>query len=117
MAIQRFPDLAIVVLALASAGCDLGGIPRDKAIEIATHLHPASVLSAERGPLGRFASPGTLPDQPRSREVWAIRIEGRFPLECPYHPGLANCPPDATTMLVVLDFLTGEFVFSETPAP
>jgi hypothetical protein len=117
MAIHRLANLAIFVLALATVGCDFGGISRAKAIDIATNGDPASAISAEHGPLGRFANSRTLPEVPRTREVWAVRISGRFPFSCPYHANMANCPADATTMLVVLDFRTGEGLFSEAPAP
>lgn len=119
MAIHRFPYLAILALAVAAGGCDLGGLSRADAIEIATRNGgPATtVISAGHGPLGEFADQRTLPEQPRSREVWALRLRGRFPASCPFHPNMANCPPDALTMLVVLDFRTGEFLFSEVPAP
>jgi hypothetical protein len=116
MAIRRFPDLAVLVLSLAIVGCDLGGISREKAIEIATNGDPTSALSAEHGPLGRFDL-GALPEEPRTREVRAVRISGRFPFSCPYRPNMTKCPADATTKLVVLDFRTGESLFSEAPAP
>lgn len=119
MEILRFKSLAILALGVGIVGCDIGGISRADAIEIATRNGgPATTaIWAEHGPLATFADQRTLPEEPRSREVWAVRLRGRFPASCPFHPNMANCPADAPTMLVVLDFRTGEFLFSEAPAP
>lgn len=117
-AIGHAPALAMLLVVVAAGGCQLGGISRSEAIDIATqHGAVGLALSAEYGPLGRLADPGALPEEPRTRMVWAVNVRGRFPFECPLHPGMKNCPPDATSMLVVLDFKTGDFLFSEAPAP
>jgi hypothetical protein len=111
----------VAVVALAAVACAPGGISRDRAIELAVAAGgdstvPPSVISVETGPLGRFADQGTLPDEPRDREVWAILLAGDFAGECVVNAnGESICPPGASRKLVVLDFATGEFIFSESP--
>jgi hypothetical protein len=76
-------------------------------------IHPV-VVWAEEGPFSRFADARALRDEPRARPVWGVIMQGRFVGECP--APVAACP-HAATKLVVLDFLTGDFLFSEAPAP
>lgn len=108
--------LAIVVGSTA-IGCGLGGISRERAIQIAVQDRPGVVLSAEHGLLGRFIEPTTLPEEPRSREVWAVRIRGKVSISCPAMPIPRPCPDVVMNTLVVLDFVTGEFVLSESAGP
>ena len=111
----------VAVVALAAAACAPGGISRDRAIELALAAGgdstvPPSVISVETGPIGRFADERTLPDEPRDRQVWAILLAGDFAFECVMNAnGESVCPPGANRKLVVLDFATGEFIFSESP--
>jgi hypothetical protein len=95
-------------------------VGRERAIEIAlAEAAPGtSVVSATSGTLGRIGDPNVLPDEPRDREVWAVVLRGQFSGSCPMPAtGDPVCPPDATSMLVVLDFHTGAFVYSTAPAP
>ena len=109
--------LIIALLAAAAATCALGGLPRDRAIELALGSSSAAADAAwaESGPLGRFADARTLPDERRDRQVWAVMLRGSFPGSCVLNAaGESVCPPDASGMLVVIDYHTGEFIFSET---
>jgi hypothetical protein len=106
----------VILLSACSSGV---GISRERAIELASPGGGpnAHVLSAESGPFGRFADAGTLPEEPRTRQVWAVVLAGKFPAPCVLNAtGQSVCPPDAETMLVVLDFRTGDFLFGTTPA-
>jgi hypothetical protein len=111
----------MLLVLVAAAACDLGGISREAAIELAMPHGGggAEAVSAEHGPLGRFAAARTLPEEPRNREVWAVRVRGRVAVSCPQPvAGAGRCPPDSViTTLVVLDFRTGAFLYSEAPAP
>ncbi|HEY7735518.1 MAG TPA: hypothetical protein VH813_01860 [Candidatus Limnocylindrales bacterium] len=110
---------AVVALFLAGgvvSACAVG-ISRERAIELATTNAGAgeTVLWAESGPIGRFADPWTLPEEPRDRFVWAVLYEGQVAVSCVLDArGRSVCPPQATRRLVVLDFRTGAFIYAET---
>jgi len=110
--------LAALLVALLAA-CWFGGISREGAISLAAESAgpTATVVRAERGPLGQFADTRTLPEEPRGRDVWAVVFAGSFPGSCVVGEAGPVCPPDATTKLVVLDAQTGAFIFAESPAP
>lgn len=112
--------LLIVAALLATSACSLvGGISRERAIELASAGAPddARLVSAEIGQLGAFADANTLPGEPRDREVWAIVLSGTFPGECVVTAsGGSACPPEAESQLVVLDALTGELLYTTSPA-
>lgn len=75
------------------------------------------MVRANTGPLGGFAGAGTLPNEPRNREVWGVVFAGDFPFSCPITGNVPfSCEQDASTMLVVLDGRTGEVLYAVTPA-
>lgn len=110
---HRISVLALVVGFLTCA-CFFGGISRDRAIELALSGGGREVIWAEAGPLGQFVNRRTLPEERRDRQVWAVLVKGAFPASCPFRPTGLKCPADATQQLVVLDFRTGDFIFSES---
>ena len=111
----RFPSLALAIL-LAACSFGISGITRERAIALATRQSGNTrVVGAASGPLRRFTPGSDLPNLPPDRQVWGVVFAGKFPSSC--RPNAPACPPDATTMLVVLDYRTGEFLFATTPAP
>lgn len=111
---------AVACIVLLFVGCSPSGITRERAIELASDNagSESSLIRAEAGPLGQFADARTLPEEPRDRRVWALVFAGNFEGECVFtQSGTSRCPPGTGTVLVVLDFQTGAFLFSEAPAP
>ena len=55
---------------------------------------------------------------PLDEWVWAFIVRGSFPaVSCGGYTATPHpCPPPATTMLVLLDARTGEFVLATSPA-
>src|SRR5688500_2826191 len=109
-----------LVLALAlSMGCTQRALPVDEAVaEGRKHAPPGAVLVLVRnGPLSDFADARTLPEVPRSRLVWAIDLRAQYPRGCPAGIQIQCPPPPITNGLVVLDYVTGEFLYSEVPSP
>ena len=117
--LARFVVVSLAVLVVV--GCGAGGISRDRAIELALQAGgdstiPPSVVSIDSGPLAGFADAGTLPEASRDQQVWAVILAGDFAGECVLAAdGTEMCPPGAHRKLVVLDRLTGAFLYSESP--
>jgi hypothetical protein len=98
-----------LLLGILLAACDPGGLSRAQAVETAIRIAaplsdgPVTVESATEGPLGRFV--GNLPGQDATRRVWAVALVGSFEGE-----GVMGNVPRYRHHLVILDFLTGEYV-------
>lgn len=112
--------LAGVFLCLASIllACD-SGLTRSRAEEIALgETTPGSqVLSAQQGPLARFADSAAVAAGREDRQVWAVIVSARYPASCPVtETGPRPCPFIDSTMLVIIDRATGEVLYSKVPA-
>lgn len=108
---------ALIVLGTIVVACGLGGISRDRAIQLAldTAEGQVVVLSAESGPLDHFTDVRALPDEPADRMVWAVLLSGGFAGECVLNAaGEEVCPPGSTRKMVLLDYDDGELVLTES---
>ena len=110
----------LVLLALVAVACTSVGISRERAIELAraSTVAPGAVIRIETGPMDRFIPGQSMPTAPRDRVVWAVLLETKDPGECVLDAdGVSRCPPVARSKLVILDFATGEFLYSELSVP
>ena len=114
-------------VALVLAGCGGGppGLARDAAIEAARAAAPGgdtitSVISATPGRFDDFDEGSTEAISPPDRRVWAVAFRGAFAGSCGRAPltpeAHAQCPPPATTILVIIDRNDGTFIEATSPA-
>jgi hypothetical protein len=112
---RRLP--ALMVLAAMAVACGLGGISRDQAIQLAlgSAEGQVEVLSAESGRLDHFTNLRALPGERADRMVWAVVLSGAFGGECVLNSaGEEVCPAGAARKLVLLDYLDGELILTES---
>ena len=99
------------------------GLTEEQAVALATtqaqamSSTPVAILRVETGLLGAFET-GTYDV---GRHVWAVSFRGTFPaVSCGPAPLPGTtphpCPPPNTSMALFLDYSSGSFVMSETPA-
>ena len=111
--------IASLLVGTILLGCSPGGpsngISRDDAIAAARLASPGAtdVLSASTGPVADFDTGQQI--VPGETKVWAVVLSGSFAYSCPMPAATADasqCPAPATSETVVIDFVTGEFLFS-----
>lgn len=103
-----------------------GGISAAAAIAAAQRASvsssPVSVESVAAGPVREFAHLGTAIAQP-GRWVWSVVLRGTFaPPSCGPLPTSGSpraCPSfsPSTSMQVIVDYLSGQFIFASIPGP
>lgn len=104
-------------VAVLVAACGTG-ISRDQAVERAVREAgpgATAAISVESGPLGAFVA--RVPsDDSQDHKVWAVWVAGSFEGECVFDPATQGslCPPMTSKVLVVLDFVTGQFILSRS---
>ena len=109
-----------ILVAVSVACCGVAGISQDRAIELARAASGDSsvsptIVSAESGTLDRFVDARTLPVERRDRLVWAVVVSGAFGGECVMNAnGESVCPTGATRKVVVLEFITGDLILTES---
>ena len=119
---------AALSLGLALAAACGGGstaLGRDAAIAAARSGVPeretiTGVISVKAGQFSDFDTHATDAISPPNRKVWAVAFSGSFSGSCgpaqPTPEPCAECPPSATTMLVIIDERDGKFIEEMTPA-
>ena len=118
---MRLRPAAASLVVLVAVACAAAGISSDRAIELALQAGgdsavPPSVVLIDSGPLADFADAGMSLDGSRDRQVWVITLAGDFVGECVLAAdGTEVCPRGAQRKLVVLDRLTGAFLYSASP--
>jgi hypothetical protein len=107
---------ALAGCALASAEPQATAVSQAQVIAQRMSTAPVTLIAAHSGQLAKLApgaaSSGSIPGGP----VWAVDFEGSFSLSCAQSDAPETCPVN-TTLRVVLDEATGDFVIAETPAP
>ena len=99
--------------------CVLGQLSREEAERIAlAQTGPnESVLSATLAHADQFGGMLEARDLIPGQQVWVVTVTGDFPASCPStNQGTINCPPDATSALVVIDAVSGAVLFMRVPA-
>ncbi len=76
---------------------------------------PVSVMSARVGRVREFEPGWAGPNASRNGWVWAISVSGTFLGSCG-PPGNKPCPAPNRSALVLLDYLTGKWITTRTPA-
>ena len=111
-------SIGLGAIALLLIACSSGPITRDQAAHIAQPSvgGTPNVLEIKSGQLGDFVDANGLPTQPRDLVVWAVVVTGSAPGECVLIPSGERCPPRPLSTLVVVDYLTGDVVFTQSPA-
>ena len=122
----RRPMRALWAVAFIVSGCSLLGFGtgREEAVRRAwqeAHGDVTAVVSAESGPYADFVDAESSPVVDSSHDVWAVVFSGTFP---PASCGPARldgeegvaCPAPNTSMLVILDYDTGDFIMAAAPA-
>ena len=91
------------------------GITEAEAIRKAQATHTGTPVRAVAGPMRNFWAPGEGgPDG--NRWVWAVLVKGTFQGSCG-GMGAHTCPPPATSGVVFLDYVTGDWLSRSFPAP
>lgn len=115
--------LASVALLLVACGGESHGLGRSEAIAAARRAAPdtiSGVISARSGRFSDFDERSTDAVSSGGRQVWAVTFSGDFQRSCgpaPLTPeAQKECPPPATTMLVIIDRADGTFVEALAPA-
>lgn len=117
--------LAFFALVLAACGGGSHGLGRGEAIEAARGAAPGrdaitGVISAKSGRFSDFDVGSTDAVSSAGRQVWAVTFSGSFQASCgpaPLTPeAQKECPPPATTMLVIIDRADGTFIEALAPA-
>jgi hypothetical protein len=91
------------------------GITEAEAIQKAQAAHAGTPVRAVAGPMRKFWAPGEGgPDG--NRWVWAVLVKGTFQGSCG-PVGTHACPPPATSGVVFLDYVTGDWLSGSFPAP
>ncbi|MGD0833245.1 MAG: hypothetical protein ABSA40_02320 [Candidatus Dormibacteria bacterium] len=119
---------ALIAIALLAAGCGgpgpgLGQTSAVRSAEVDAQQAsstPVTFVSATSGPFIEFEPDAKGAVDP-GREVWVVVFRGTFP---PVSCGPAAippategpCPAPNTTMQVVIDYVTGQLILSQTPA-
>jgi hypothetical protein len=109
------------------AGCGSGshGLGRSEAIDAARRVAPShdtitGVSSAKSGQFSEFDDSATDAVSSGGRQVWAVTFSGSFQGSCGPSPltpeARKECPPPATTMLVIIDRADGTFIEALAPA-
>lgn len=76
---------------------------------------PVTFVSAASGPFSRFEPRDGRAVSAPDRLVWSIVVSGSFRGSCG-GAGSGTCPPPNTTERVELDYTSGDFITSKTPA-
>jgi len=121
--------VALLLLAVTTAlvaACSGGddGLSRDQAIEAARSEMPsaqnAEAVSARDGRFADFDPNATEHVSPPDRHVWGVLFRGTFaPPSCGPIPApgeTVTCSPPHETMMVIVDYRTGEFISAGSPA-
>ena len=82
-------------------------LPREQVVAATIAEYPTATLES--------ADLDAILEGSRWRAVWILVLEGHFPGECVIGVPASDCP-FATSMRVILDVGTGEFISSESPA-
>jgi hypothetical protein len=92
------------------------GLTAAQAIEKARAQRTGTPVRAVAGPMRSFWGPGE-GGADGNRWVWAVLVTGSFgPASCG-PAGSHTCPPPATTGVLFFDYVTGEWLSSQFPAP
>jgi hypothetical protein len=91
------------------------GITEAEAIQKAQAVHFGTPVRAVAGPMRNFWGPGE-GGTDGNRWVWAVLVKGSFQGSCG-PAGAHSCPAPATSGVVFLDYVTGEWLGSSFPAP
>jgi hypothetical protein len=118
--------LGFAAVALLTAGCGGPGpgLSQAQAVKVArvdaqqASSTPVTFVSAASGPFSEFAASAVTDP---GREVWAVVFRGTFPpVSCgpaAVPPATqAPCPAGNATIQIVIDYVTGKWILSETPA-
>jgi hypothetical protein len=119
--------LAVGLFALATIfGPPPTGISESRAVQIAKRevfsTSPLQLTVARRGQLREFRDGASDAAAPPNRWVWAVVLSGSFPpASCgpAPHPGQLRhyCPRPVHSALVVIDYVSGDFVMTSEPSP
>ena len=91
------------------------GLTEAQAVQKAQALHTGTPVRAVAAPMRNFWQPGEGgPDG--NRWVWAVLVKGTFQGSCG-PAGAHTCPPPATSGVVFLDYVSGDWLGSGFPAP
>ncbi len=112
--------LVSIIVGQVLLGCSLGatpaGISRADAIAAAERAIPGTtgVIEATTGPISDFETGQQV--VPGNTLVWAVVLAGSFPRSCGPAPIPGSsphpCPLAATSETVVINYVTGEFLFA-----
>lgn len=100
----------------SSAESEAKAVSQAHAIAQRMSTAPVTLIATHSGQFAKLV-PGAATGGPNpGGPVWAVDFEGSFTLSCAQSDAPQNCPVN-TTVRVVLDEGTGNFVIAESPAP
>lgn len=118
--------LGVAAIASLVAGCggsSISGLSQAQAVSAAmgdaqeASTTPVTFVSAVSGWASGFEPDSAATHSDPNREVWAIVFRGTFHGSCgPANSPVRPCPAPNTTMRVVIDYVSGQFIMSEIPA-